>query len=287
MRQYVDLLKKIMLTGEVRGDRTGTGTRSIFGGQIEFDLTESFPLVTVKKTMWKTAFIEMLWFLRGEDNTKYLKEYGVNIWDAWADSEGQVGPIYGVQWRHWPGKVNELVIPEDKEFGCPEKTTWEQSSIDQIKELIHLISTQPMGRRHIVTAWNPAYLKDMSLPPCHRDFHCYVSTNGHLDLMMSIRSWDTVLGGPFNIAQYALLTHLIARATKLTPRRLIITYGDAHIYLSHTEGVAKLLAERRPISCTPKIVFKTANTDIDGYMPGDFDVEGYEFHPFMNFPIAV
>ena len=144
-----------------------------------------------------------------------------------------------------------------------------------------------MGRRHIVTAWNPAYLSDMALPPCHRDFHCYVSNDGHLDLMMSIRSWDTCLGGPFNIAQYAMLTHLIARATDLKPRRLIITYGDAHIYLNHVDVILRRLQEKNIIPCETKLVFKTDNTDIDRYKITDFEIEGYQSHPFLKLPIAV
>ena len=272
MKQYIDLLHKILDDGEIRADRTGVGSISVFGGQLEFDLRERFPLVTIKKTLWKSAFIEMLWFLRGESNTKYLKQHNVPIWDDWADEHGNLGPIYGVQWRHWPGKNVQDVHTED---------------VDQIKLLIDGIKNNPVGRRHIVTAWNPTYLSEMGLPPCHRDFHCYVSNYGHLDLMMAIRSWDTALGGPFNIAQYALLTHLLARATGLKPRYLKINYGDAHIYKNHVEPIAKMLQERVPVSCDTKLVFKTENTDIDGYKPDDFDIENYQYHPFLKLPIAV
>jgi len=295
MKQYVELLEKILTTGEKREDRTGVGTLSIFGGQIEFDLTKSFPIATIKETRWKLAFLEMLWFLRGESNTNYLKDHGCSLWDAWATPDGAVGPIYGVQWRHWPGKIKNLTETQMNIAGddliFPNKESPHsgvfQEHVDQIQVLLELIRTQPKGRRHIVTAWNPAYLKDMGLPPCHRDFQCYVSNDHHLDLMMAIRSWDTILGGPFNIAQYALLTHLIGRATGLTPRRLIINYGDAHIYLNHVELIKSRLNSCAVIPCTPQIVFKTDNVDIDGYKPDDFDIVGYSYHPFLKLPIAV
>ena len=267
MKQYVELLENILVEGEERGDRTGVGTLSIFGGQLSFDLRDHFPLVTIKKTLWKSAFIEMLWFLRGENNTSFLKANNVPIWDDWADAEGNLGPIYGVQWRKWPGQNN--------------------TTIDQVKLLIDGIKKNPNGRRHIVTAWNPTFLSVMGLPPCHRDFQCYVSNDGHLDLMMSIRSWDTALGGPFNIAQYALLTHLIARATGLTPRFLKINYGDAHLYSNHVTPITDMLVLREPMAGTAKLVINTENVDIDGYKPEDFDITGYECHPFVKLPIAV
>lgn len=280
MWQYVNLLDRILTEGEKRGDRTGTGTLSVFGGpELKFDLRQRFPLVTIKKTLYKSAFTEMLWFLRGESNTNYLHEHGVPIWDSWADSEGNLGPIYGVQWRKWPGKI----LPSTFESG----TYWQEPPIDQVKELIDNIKKNPEGRRHIVTAWNPTYIKDMGLPPCHRDFQCYVSNEGHLDLKMAIRSWDTCLGGPFNIAQYALLTHLIARATGLKARYLSISYGDAHIYLNHVEEITKRLDEVIPVDCESKLIFHTDNIDIDGYKPSDFEIIGYESHPFLKLPIAV
>ena len=298
MKQYVDLLEDILNNGEARGDRTGVGTLSIFGGQISFDLRDHFPLVSIKKTLWKSAFIEMLWFLRGESNTKYLKEHGVPIWDDWADAEGNLGPIYGVQWRKWPGKLyyTHTKLGETKLYAKDleghslsflEDLSQHQENVDQIKLLIDGIKKNPNGRRHIVTAWNPTYLDVMGLPPCHRDFQCYVSNDGHLDLMMAIRSWDTALGGPFNIAQYALLTHLIARATNLKPRFLKINYGDAHLYLNHVDQITDMLIQRQPKASRVELIFKTDNTDIDGYKPEDFDIEGYECHPFIKLPIAV
>lgn len=265
---YLDLLSNILKNGEERKDRTGVGTLSIFGGQVSFDLREAFPIMTIKKTMWKSAFIEMLWFLRGEPNTKFLKEHNVPIWDDWADAEGNLGPIYGVQWRKWPGKNPG-------------------QHLDQVKLLIEGMVKNPNGRRHIVTSWNPTYLAEMGLPPCHRDFQCYVSNDGHLDLMMAIRSWDTALGGPFNIAQYALLAHLIGRTTNLKSRFLKINYGDAHLYLNHVDPIREMLETRQPIVCKPTLLVNTDNTDIDGYKPEDFDIVGYEFNPFIKLPIAV
>lgn len=292
MKQYFDLLTDILTNGEVRGDRTGVGTKSIFGGQISFDLRERFPLVTLKKTLWKSAFIEMLWFLRGESNTHFLKQHNVPIWDDWADADGNLGPVYGVQWRSWPGKSFISVDIGDQDATNPNAqsikvSARQDSNIDQIKLLIDGIKKNPNGRRHIVTAWNPTYLDIMGLPPCHRDFQCYVSNDGYLDLMMAIRSWDTGLGGPFNIAQYALLTHLIARATGLAPRFLKINYGDAHVYLNHVDELSNMLATRQPIDCPTELIFKTPNVDIDGYHPADFDIEGYESHEFIKLPIAV
>lgn len=312
MKQYIDLLKKA-LNGEERLDRTGVGTRSTFGGQVEFDLRESFPLVTVKKTLWRAAFIEMLWFIRGEPNTKFLKEHGVNIWDEWADANGELGPVYGVQWRNWPGKLHHVSLSEVYKAVGPysehklanvvkyenfigqhehradngEPIYIYQERIDQLKELIVQLRATPNGRRHIVTSWNPGYLKDMGLPPCHRDFQCYAANDGSLDLMMNIRSWDLGLGAPFNIAQYAMLTHLLARATNRTPRRLIINYGDAHVYLNHVEPISKMLQTCNTVDCTPKLIIKTDNRDIDGYKIDDFDIDGYTSGPFLKLPIAV
>ena len=315
MKQYVDLLTKILTEGEERGDRTGTGTLSIFGGDLKFDLRQRFPLVTIKKTLYKSAFIEMLWFIRGEPNTDYLKLYNVNIWDDWADAEGKLGEIYGVQWRRWAGKIRKFsstrlllwawknepgYYPEVDKYATSadyigEQHGWRpnetyslyQEKIDQLANLIEGIKKNPTGRRHIVTAWQPGDLDTMGLPPCHYLFQCYVSNDGYLDLRMSIRSWDLAIGGSFNIAQYALLTHLIARATGLKPRYLSISYGDCHIYLNHLEKIREMLNNLEPINCSPKLIFKTDNIDIDGYKPEDFEIEGYESHPFIKLPIAV
>lgn len=296
MKQYVDLLDKIINTGQKRLDRTGVGTISVFGGQIEFDLDKCFPLVTIKKTLWKSAFIEMLWFLRGEPNTHFLKKYNVKIWDDWADKDGNLGPIYGVQWRKWPGKTFKAVgdqrwnvKPGSINVNCiaPQTSVVFEPPIDQIKQLIERIKTKPQDRRLIVTAWNPTFIEEMGLPPCHRDFQCYVTNDGKLDLMMAQRSWDVGLGAPFNIAQYALLNHLLCRATNLKPGRLIINYGDAHIYSNHINEISDWLSKYSIINCLPKLIIKTENIDIDGYNPEDFDIIGYESNPLLKLKIAV
>lgn len=315
MRQYTDLLKNILENGEERLDRTRVGTLSIFGGNdLVFDLEKRFPVVTIKKTLWHSSIIEMLWFISGSQNIGFLKDHNVPIWDDWADENGNLGPVYGAQWRHWPGKIHEFPLsrlmkyaenpdsdPEvhkyatkeswigNKTSGSPdyESISIYQERVDQLRQLIAMLQSNPTGRRHIVTAWNPGYILDMGLPPCHYLFQCYVSNDGGLDLKMSIRSWDTGLGAPFNIAQYALLTHLIARAAGLRARKLIISYGDAHIYLNHVEKLKKMLEEREIIDCPTRLVFKTDNIDIDGYKPEDFELENYECNPFIKLPVAV
>lgn len=299
MKQYCELLQRVLNEGEERTDRTNTGTLSVFGGHMEFDLRESFPLVTVKLTRWQKSFVEMLWFIRGEPHTKYLKDNNVGIWDDWADEQGNLGPVYGVQWRSWPGRAwDETVILDDGEVLNPQDgndlpakliatVQRRDPNIDQLANLIRDIKSNPRGRRHIVTAWNPADLHLMGLPPCHRDFQCYVSNDGHLDLMWSQRSWDLGLGAPFNIAQYALLTHLIARATGLKPRKLMVNYGDAHLYLNHVEKIREMLKTQQPRECNTQLIINTDNTDIDGYKIEDFDIIGYESGPFVSLPIAV
>lgn len=312
MRQYKELLLRALTEGEVRADRTGEGTKSVFGGQVIFDLQEHFPLVTMKKTLWRSAFLEMLWFIRGEQNISFLKANNVPIWDDWADKDGNLGPVYGVQWRKWPGKLHKLPLssvlevranPEHKLFSAVkfenfigfgehrsdagELVYMYQEHVDQLKQLISGIKANPTGRRHIVTAWNPAFIDVMGLPPCHRDIQCYVTNDGRLDLMMAIRSWDLGLGAPFNIAQYALLAHLLARSTGLQVGRLLINYGDAHVYLNHVDRLQKLLAEVEPFEPKAKLVINTENTDIDGYNIDDFVIEGYESGPFVKLPIAV
>lgn len=266
MKQYTDLVSRILTTGERREDRTGTGTLSVFGGSMVFDLRERFPLVTVKETRYKVAFLEMLWFLRGEQCTDYLHKHGCKLWDEWADKRGHVGPIYGVNWRNWPDY-----------YGNP---------IDQIDGLIKALQANPTSRRHIVSAWNVADLPDMALPPCHRDFQCYVSNDGELDLTVSQRSWDIALGAPFNIAQYALLTHLLARAANLTPRMLRFNYGDAHIYTDHVEAMTEVITRESLDFPTTRLFISTLNKDIDGYKPDDFHVEGYVYHPFVKLKVS-
>ena len=274
MKQYIELGKRILAEGELRHDRTGVGTISVFGANMTFDLRERFPLVTVKETRWKTAFLEMLWFLRGADDTSWLNDHGCKLWDAWAKGSGYLGPIYGVQWRHWANSG----------YG---------GGIDQVSILINGLKNNPHGRRHIVSAWNVGELSNMALPPCHWAHQCYVGNDGHLDLKLFLRSSDFALGLPFNIAQYALLTHLYARAAGLTARRLIVDIGDAHIYSNHVEAMREVL--RRPSlalethkpAFNTRLVFNTDNTDIDGYKPEDFSVVEYEHHDHVPLSVAV
>lgn len=268
MKQYVELLKRVLSDGERRDhDRTGVGTLAVFGGRVEFDLREAFPLVSVKRTNWQAAFAEMLWFLSGKCyDVQGLHEMGVHLWDAWADECGDLGPIYGVQWRNWC------------EWGM---------GIDQIAALVEGLRSAPQSRRHLVSAWNVAALPEMALPPCHWAFQCYVSNSGELDLQVNQRSWDLALGAPFNIAQYALLAHLLARAAHLRPRRLSFSFGDAHLYLNHVEAMREVIETRAPVETAPRLVVSTMETGIDGYALADFAVEDYHPHPFVKLPIAV
>lgn len=260
--QYKELVKRILTEGEERKDRTGTGTISVFGGQMKFDLRERFPLVQCKETRYKVAFLEMLWFLRGEGNTKYLNDNNCKLWDAWADKKGNLGPVYGVQWRRW------------------------YKQVDQVTEAVMGILLNPHGRRHIVSAWNVGELDEMALPPCHWAHQLYATNDGYLDMIVHQRSWDIGLGNPFNIAQYALLLHLYARATGRNPRYMTYTYGDAHLYKDHVEDM-KEVVERPAIEDNAQIVFLTDNTDIGGYKPEDFKIEGYKSHSFVKLPVSV
>ena len=267
MKNYIDLAKEILMTGEERKDRTGVGTLSIFGGSIEWDLRLRFPLVTAKETRWRTAFLEMLWFLRGERHTWFLNSHGCKLWDAWARSGGHLGPIYGAQWRAWAD-----------DDGAP---------IDQVARLIAGIKSDPHGRRHIVSAWNVGQLDQMALPPCHAWHQCYAGGDKWLDMQVYQRSWDIALGAPFNIAQYALLLHLYARATGRKPRRLVFNYGDAHIYLNHVDAMRKVVNDGPVWGDSAQLVIRTDNTDIDGYRLEDFDVVDYSPRPFVPLPVAV
>lgn len=286
MKQYVDLLQKIIDNGEERKDRTGVGTRSIFGGRVEFDLRERFPLVTIKKTYWMKAFIEMLWFISGDTNVKTLQDQDVHIWNEWADDDGELGPVYGYQWRYWPGKITHHES-DPNWYGDTHKYITQDPPIDQMKNLIDGLKNNPGSRRHIVTAWNPTDVDIMGLPPCHRDFQCYVSNDGHLDLMLAQRSWDVGLGAPFNIAQYALLTHLLARAVNLKPRMLSVNYGDAHIYSNHLDKLKERIETQSPIDCKTKLVITTDNTDIDKYKIHDFGIVNYMSHSHLKLDVAV
>jgi len=264
MKSYLDLLKHILETGEKREDRTGTGTLSVFGYQMRFDLSQGFPLVTTKKCHLRSIIHELLWFLKGDTNIAYLRENKVSIWDEWADEKGNLGPVYGHQWRHWTSGNKE---------------------IDQISQLIHQIKTNPSSRRHIVSAWNVADIEKMALPPCHALFQFYVHTDGRLSCQLYQRSADVFLGVPFNIASYALLTLMVAQVTQLRPGFFIHTLGDAHLYLNHLEQ-AKLQIAREP-KALPVMKLNPKVQSIFEFTYEDFTLEGYDPHPAIAAPIAV
>lgn len=264
MKQYLDLLKHILEKGVKKHDRTGTGTLSIFGYQMRFDLAQGFPAVTTKKLHLRSIIYELLWFLKGDTNINYLKDNGVTIWDEWADTQGNLGPVYGYQWRSWP--------------------TADGRHIDQITNLINQIKNNPDSRRLIVNAWNVGEVDKMKLPPCHVLFQFYVS-EGKLSCQLYQRSADVFLGVPFNIASYALLTLMIAQVCGLNPGEFIHTFGDAHLYLNHIEQ-AKLQLTREPRKL-PEMVINPAVKDILGFEYSDFKLEGYDPHPTIKAPIAV
>ncbi len=268
MRQYLDLMDRVMTTGVEKRDRTGTGTRSVFGHQMRFDLAEGFPLLTTKKLFTKAIIYELLWFLRGDTNVKWLQQHGVSIWDEWADASGELGPVYGHQWRSWPKN-------DDGDH---------TGTIDQIANLIADIKTNPDSRRLMVTAWNPADVPKMALPPCHCLFQFYVA-EGKLSCQLYQRSADIFLGVPFNIASYALLTLMVAQVTGLKPGDFVHTFGDAHLYLNHLEQ-AKLQLSREPYPL-PAMRLNPAVTDIFGFRYEDFMLENYRTHPHIKAEVAV
>ncbi|MDP3316346.1 MAG: thymidylate synthase [Devosia sp.] len=264
MRQYHDLLHDVLDNGTDRSDRTGTGTRSVFGRQARWDLSEGFPLVTTKKLHIKSIIYELLWFLRGETNVRWLQERGVRIWNEWADENGDLGPVYGSQWRSWP----------DGRGG----------TIDQIANVVQSIKTKPDSRRHIVTAWNPAEVDDMALPPCHCLFQFYVA-DGKLSCQLYQRSADLFLGVPFNIASYALLTHMMAQVTGLQPGEFVHSFGDLHLYHNHFEQ-ARLQLTRTP-KPLPRLTIDPDKRDIFDFDFDDFMITGYDPDPTIKAEIAV
>jgi thymidylate synthase len=263
-QRYLDLLAEVLERGARKSDRTGTGTLSVFGRQLRFELDPAFPLLTTKKLHLRSIIYELLWFLRGDTNVRWLQERGVSIWDEWADAAGELGPIYGYQWRHWRAADGR--------------------EIDQIANVIESLRTKPDSRRHIVSAWNPADVERMALPPCHALFQFYVA-DGRLSCQMYQRSADLFLGVPFNIASYALLTLMVAQVTRLTPGEFVLTLGDAHLYLNHLKQAREQIARApRPF---PRMRLDPRVRQLLEFRFEDFTLESYDPHPAIRAPIAV
>jgi thymidylate synthase len=279
MNQYQLLLGKILTEGVRKGDRTGTGTLSIFGHQMRFDLSEGFPMLTTKRLPFRAIAVELLWFLRGDTNIRFLHDHGVTIWDEWADANGDLGPVYGEQWRSWPAYDR---APDHMQDAC--YVTYTGRSIDQIANVVDQIKRNPNSRRLMVTAWNPAEVDQMALPPCHCLFQFYVA-NGKLSCQLYQRSADVFLGVPFNIASYALLTHMVAHVTGLEVGDFVHSFGDTHLYLNHLDQARlQLTREPRPL---PAILLNDRVTDIFKFTYGDIQLHGYDPHPSIKAEVSV
>ncbi|MBN4053978.1 thymidylate synthase [Haliea sp. AH-315-K21] len=264
MKQYLDMLQRVLDEGATKTDRTGTGTRSVFGHQMRFDLAAGFPLVTTKKLHLRSIIYELLWFLNGDTNIKYLKDNGVNIWNDWADEAGELGPVYGKQWRAWPGK--------------------DGTAVDQISNVVNSIKTNPDSRRHMVVAYNPTFVDEMALPPCHSLFQFYVA-DGKLSCQLYQRSADTFLGVPFNIASYALLTYMMAQQCDLEPGDFVWSGGDVHIYSNHMDQVKQQLS--RQTYPLPQLKIQRKPDSLFDYQFEDFEIVDYQSHPHIKAPVAV
>ncbi len=264
MQAYLDLLREVRQHGVEKHDRTGTGTLSVFGRQLRFDLSQGFPAVTTKKLHFKSVILELLWFLRGDTNVRWLQERGCTIWDEWADEQGELGRVYGAQWRSWR---------------CPDGRT-----LDQIAQVVHSLQNNPDSRRHIVSAWNPGEIEDMALPPCHAFFQFYVA-QGRLSCQLYQRSADLFLGVPFNIASYAALQLMMAQVVGLQPGDFVHTFGDAHIYLNHLEQV-DLQLSRQPLPL-PQLRLNPERRALEDFVYEDFQLENYQHHPPIKAPVAV
>lgn len=285
MKAYLDLLKHVMEHGNDRTDRTGVGTRGVFGYQFRHDMFDGFPLLTTKKVHTKSIIHELLWFLKGSTNVHYLQQNGVTIWNEWADKDGELGPVYGKQWRRWEG-LGDFCTPQDAADADGSRDIIE---VDQVTKLINDLKTNPLSRRHIVSAWNPTDVPRMKLPPCHTLWQCYVEESDEtcrwLHLHLYARSIDSFLGLPFNIASYAFLLHMLAHVTDMFPGELVISFGDLHIYKNHFDQVNEQLS-REPRKL-PELRFARDVESIDDFRFEDFIIEGYDPLPSIKAPIAV